>query len=161
MNELMTREKAEKATLRRVGTVRIRDQNGSAVIPIEEAINQSGNAGGDGIKFRRGGDYSLIGRVVDNEEVTGDPDVSIDGRKHELTRAINRFGAGETKSVAIPTPGLEHLGIDADDIRAGAEVDLHVCTDPEIDVPVIEVTRPIVHTHQSDIRPVLEDGESE
>lgn len=132
MQELMTRQ---QATFRKVATVSTRNQNGSIVIPVESAVNQSGNAGGDGIQFEPSDDLVLTGEVIDEKP---------DGRKHKLARAINRFGAGGTKSVALPTGGLEHLGIDRDAAADGVDVELWVCTDPDVERNLIAVT-PVIH----------------
>ncbi|PCR88628.1 hypothetical protein CP557_21585 [Natrinema ejinorense] len=101
------------------------------MIPVEPAVNQSGNAGGDGIRFARSDEFVLTGEVVDEKP---------DGRKHKLARAINRFGAGGTKSVAIPTDGLEHLGVGRDAAGDGVDLELWVCADPDEDRHLIAVT---------------------
>lgn len=124
----MTRQ---QATFRNVATVTTRDQNGSIVIPVQAAVDQSGNASGNGIIFERSDDLVLTGEVVDERP---------DGRKHELARAINRFGSREIKSVALPTAGLEHIGVGRGNAADGADVDIWVCTDPAVDRPLIAVT---------------------
>lgn len=156
---MQTQMPRQQATFRRVATVRGRDQNGSLVIPVEPAVNQSGNAGGDGVQFRRADDLSLVGRIVDNEEITGDAETPIDGRKYELARAINHFGAGETKSVTIPAAGLEHLDVDPADVNEELEFDLWVCVDPDVEHPLIEVTPHVYKEKQTTIEPFV--GESE
>lgn len=137
----MTRQ---QATFEKVATVTTRDQNGSIVIPVQEAVDRSGNAGGGGLIFDRSNDSALIGTVVD-----GKPD----GRKHELARAINKFGRGDSKkkSTAVPPAGLEHLGIDQSDAADGVDLDLWVCTDPDVEDPLIAVTPAIRQTMQFDI----------
>ncbi|ELY73261.1 hypothetical protein C487_17705 [Natrinema pallidum DSM 3751] len=124
-----------KPTYRNVGTVTTRDQNGSIVIPVQDAVDQSGNAGGNGIVFHRDSPKGLTGEVVDNRP---------DGRRHELARAINEFGSRSVKSVAIPPAGLEHLDIDRSDAADGVELDLWVCNDPNEDRALIAVT-PVVY----------------
>lgn len=135
----MTRQ---QATFENVATVTTRDQNGSIVIPVQPAVDRSGNAGGNGIQFDRSGDHVLVGEVVDERP---------DGRKHELARAINQFGAREVKSVALPTPGLEHLGVDRGAAADGVALDVWVCTDPDVDRPLIAVTPEVRQTMQFDV----------
>lgn len=125
----------EGATFEQVGTVATRNQKGSIVIPIQQATDKSGNAGGDGLIFERSDEFVLTAEVVNEKP---------DGRKHELARAINEFGAGETKSVALPPAGLEHMGIDRTDAADGIDVELWVCTDPAIERPLVAVT-PVIH----------------
>jgi len=128
MQELMTRQ---QATFRKVATVSTRNQNGSNVITVEPAGNQAGNGGGNGLRFARSDEFVLTGEVIDDRP---------DGRKHKLARAITRFGAGETKSVALPTDGLEQLDIDRDAAADGVDIELWVCTDPDEDRHLIAVT---------------------
>lgn len=130
----MTRQ---QPTYRNVATVTTRDQGGSIVIRVQEAVDQSGNAGGGGIAFARGGDHVLVGEVIDEKP---------DGRRHELTRAINRFGHADTrkKSVVLPPAGLEHLGLTFAEAADGVDLDLWVCTDTDVDRPLIAVT-PVIY----------------
>ncbi|MFC6720925.1 hypothetical protein ACFQGT_00055 [Natrialbaceae archaeon GCM10025810] len=135
----MTRQ---QATFEKVATVTTRDQNRSIIIPIQAAVDRSGNAGGGGVDFDRGGDHVLIGEVIDETP---------DGRSHQLARAINEFGSRKVKSVALPPVGLEHLGVDRDEAADGVDLDLWVCTDPDVDRPLIAVTPPVRQTMQFDI----------
>lgn len=128
-----------QATFEKVTTVTTRNQNGSIIIEIEPVVNESGNAGGGGIAFERTDDHILVGEVIDETP---------DGRKHELARAINRVGSRKIKSVRLPPAGLEHLGIDRETATDGVDVDLWVCSDPDIERSLVAVTPVIRQTMQ-------------
>ena len=123
-----------------------RNDGGTVSVSVKRALDVLGQTGvARGVRFAKTNDNFLVG------ELTGG---KLDGRSNPMGRNIK--SPGKDVRVAIPPKAFDHLEMDADDVDAGdADLDVWVCTDPEIDESVIAITPRIRQTFEVDLGPLL------
>jgi len=127
-----------------------RNDGGTVSVSIKRALDVLGQTGlAAGVRFAETNDNFLVGELVAKK---------LDGRSNPMGRNIK--APGEDVRVTIPPKAFDHLEIDRADVDAGdADLDVWVCTDPEIDESVIAITPRIRQTFQVDLEPLLGDSE--
>ncbi|WP_169924436.1 hypothetical protein [Natrinema ejinorense] len=127
-----------------------RYEDGSVSVSVKRALDVLGQTGvAQAIRFAETDDVFLVGELVGSE---------LDGRKNPMGRNIK--DPGHDYRVMIPPAAFDHLEIDKEQVQAGeADLDVWVCTDPEIDESVIAISPHIRQTFMVDLEPLLGEDE--
>ncbi|WP_241432443.1 hypothetical protein [Natrinema gari] len=127
-----------------------RYEDGSVSVSIKRALDVLGQAGvAQAVRFAETEDGFLVGELVGSK---------LDGRENPMGRNIKDPG-GDLR-VMIPPAAFDHLEIDKEQVREGnADIDVWVCSDPDVDPSVIGISPHIRQVHTVDLEPLLGDSE--